>query len=245
VSALSAREGYRLWAPRYDAETAVSCLEDEIVGSLHVAVHGRSLLDVGCGTGRRLRESGAAVAVGIDVAPEMVLQARGSLVAAADVRALPFADESFAVVWCRLVIGHVADLATTYAELSRVCRDGGTVVVSDICPEAVAAGHRRTFRDAAGDVHEVEHFVHSMEVQVGAAGDVGLALEASLDGVVGPSIESFYVRAGRVDSYQTQRGMPLVRALSWRKNLSGVPRGALRGARGHVRAVVLRDGVDP
>lgn len=232
MSALSAREGYRLWAPHYEAETAVSYLEHEVVGSLDVALHGRSLLDVGCGTGRRLRESGAAVAVGIDVVPEMLLQARGAPVAAADVRGLPFADESFDVVWCRLVIGHVADLATAYAELSRVCRDGGTVVVSDICPEAVAAGHRRTFRDPTGHVHEVEHFVHSMEAQVGAAGGGGLALEASLEGVVGPSIESFYVRAGRFDSYQTQRGMPLVRALSWQKSLCGA-----------LRAAVARDGV--
>jgi malonyl-CoA O-methyltransferase len=174
----------------------------------------------------------------------MLLQARGSLVAAADARGLPFADESFDVVWCRLVIGHVADVAAAYAELSRVCRDGGMVVVSDICPEAVAAGHRRTFRDGLGEVHEVEHFVHSLGEQSDVAAGIGLSLDASLDGVVGPSIESFYVRAGRVDSYQTQRGMPLVRALSWQKNLCGVPRAALRGARGDVRAAVLRDGVE-
>jgi malonyl-CoA O-methyltransferase len=217
VTTLSAREGYRLWAPRYETETAVSYLEDQIVAELGVQTSGRALLDVGCGTGRRMRESDAAIAVGIDLAPEMLRVARESVVCAAgDVRALPLAAASFDVIWCRLMIGHVADVAAVYAELSRVCRDGGVVVVSDIGPEAVAAGHRRTFRDAQGVVREVEHFVHSLEIQVQAAGSVGLSLETQRNGIVGSSIESFYA-PNRLEAYGEQRGLRLVHALSWRK----------------------------
>jgi malonyl-CoA O-methyltransferase len=238
---LPAREGYRRWAPHYEAETAVSSLEDEIVASLGVETAGCALLDVGCGTGRRLCESGAATAVGIDVAPEMLSYARGSLVTAGDIRALPFDDASFEVVWCRLVIGHVAHVTAAFGELSRVCSDGGVVVVSDLSPEAIAAGHRRTFRDENGEVHELEHFVHSLD---GEAAGVGLSLESRLDGVVGPSIESFYVRAGRPEAYEEQKGLRLVRALAWRRDVRGATRAARQGAERGARATVQRDGVE-
>ncbi|HEY7393497.1 MAG TPA: methyltransferase domain-containing protein, partial [Gemmatimonadaceae bacterium] len=88
----------------------MSHLERETVAELEVVTQGRSLLDVGCGTGRRLRVSDAALAVGADLTFEMLTQAGTERVAAADVRALPFADASFDVTWCRLVLGHVVNL---------------------------------------------------------------------------------------------------------------------------------------
>jgi malonyl-CoA O-methyltransferase len=221
MTVLSARAAYQLWAPHYDAETAVSYLEDRTVATLGVATSGRRLLDAGCGTGRRLRAAGAAPGIGVDLTFEMLGRARGDdLVSAADVRALPFAAESFDVVWCRLVIGHVADARQAYAELARVCRVDGVVIVTDLCSEAIAAGHRRTFRDSAGMVHEVEHFMHSVDVQERAARDVGLERMMRRDGVVGPDIKRFYHEAGRLSAYTAQLGLPIVVATSWRKGPS-------------------------
>src|SRR5262245_57255955 len=178
----------------------------------------RSLLDVGCGTTRRLRESDAALIVGVDLTFEMLKQARdGHCVAAADVRALPFRAGSFDVVWCRLVLGHVPDLDDAYAELARVCPTNGSVVVSDVAVEAVNAGHKRTFHDAAGSTHEVEHFVHEPDVHIAAAQRAGLALERRATGVVGPSIRSYYVKAARERAYEQQTGLPLVLGLLFRR----------------------------
>lgn len=214
---LPARAAYRLWAPLYDAETAMSHLESETIGSLEVVTQGRSLLDVGCGTARRLRVSDAALSVGVDLTVEMLTQAGTERVAAADVRALPFVNASFDVTWCRLVLGHVANLDAAYAELARVCRENGSVVVSDVAAEAARAGHKRTFSDAAGATHEVEHFVHSTGTHVVAAARAGLELERRVDGVVGPSIRSYYVKAGRERAYEEQKGLPLVLGLLFRK----------------------------
>jgi malonyl-CoA O-methyltransferase len=152
---VAAREGYRLWAPSYEAETAVSLLEELEVAELGIKTDGRRLLDVGCGTARRLRDAEAALSVGVDYTLEMLMHAHGAVyIAAADGRALPFATGAFDVVWCRLMIGHVRESDVVMEELARVCRADGDVVVSDICAEAVAAGHRRTFRDADGVVRE-------------------------------------------------------------------------------------------
>jgi malonyl-CoA O-methyltransferase len=216
--ALTAREGYRLWAPRYEAETVVSHLENRVVDALAIATVDCRLLDVGCGTGRRLRDAEAAVAVGVDLSLDMLrLAAREQRRAVADVRALPFAGGSFDVVWCRLVIGHVRELEAAYSELSRVCRTGGTVIVSDLSAEAIAAGHRRTFRDSRGEAHELEHVVHTLDRQAAVARDVGLELDTHRDGLVDSSVRQFYVAAGRLPAYEEQRGLPLVCAAVFRR----------------------------
>ena len=226
MTALNARVAYRLWAPHYDAETAVSQLESETVARLGVETRGRSLLDVGCGTARRLRGVDAKSAVGVDLTFEMLTHGHpeersdegpASPLSAADVIALPFASESFDIVWCRLVLGHVHDIRGAYAELSRVCDVGGAVVVSDIASDAIDAGHKRTFRDASGATREVEHFVHSVDAHVEAAGHAGLELARHETGVVGPSIRPFYVDAGREHAYDAQLGLLLVVAMSFRK----------------------------
>ena len=218
MTALSVREGYRLWAPDYERETAVSFLEDRIVAELTPPLAGRRLLDAGCGTGRRLRNADAALATGVDLTPEMLAAGGGDGVAAADLRALPFPAASFDVVWCRLVVGHLADPAAAYAELARVCRPGGTVIVTDFHADAVAAGHRRTFRDEAGIVHEVEHHVHPPDAQVAFAAAAGLALVARRDGEVGMEMRPFYERAERLAAYVEQVGLRVVLALAFRRD---------------------------
>src|SRR6478672_5466386 len=219
MSALGPAEAYSLWAPNYAAETVISALEYVAVESLSVGVRNRRLLDVGCGIARRMtqaRESGVALAVGVDLTPRMLAEARdGELLAAGDVRALPIAGESFDVVWCRLVLGHLADLDAAYAELARVCAYGGRVVVTDFHPDAVDAGHRRTFRDDDGVVREIEHHVHTPSAHRRAAARAGLTLVHRFDRAVGETVRGFYERAGRLDAYEQQCGLAVVLALAF------------------------------
>lgn len=223
MPALSAREGYSLWASHYAEETAVSALEDAEVCALGVSVAHRRLLDVGCGIGRRLSKTHASPGVGVDLVPEMLRIASIRFTcAAADVRALPFGNERFDVVWCRLVLGHLRDIDAAYQELGRVCATDGVVIVSDLHVAAVAAGHRRTFRDASGAVRELEHYPYDLEAHQRAAHRAGLALDTHRVGVVGPSIERFYRDARRLDAYAVQLGLPLVSVMAWRKTVAVV-----------------------
>ena len=211
MSVLSARNGYRLWAPTYAAETVVTALEERTVEAFAIPVTGKRLLDAACGTGRRLRGAAAGLAIGIDLTPEMLPKVQSDqLYAASDVRALPFRSAEFDVVWCRLALGHVPELAAPYTELARVCRPCGHVIVTDFHPEAARAGHRRTFRDESGAVHEIEHYVHTLDGHVRAADAACLTALEHDDRVIGPSVRDFYVRADRVSAYDEQIGLPLV-----------------------------------
>ena len=211
---------YRLWAPTYDAENVVTTLEDRIVRSITPSLGDRSLLDVACGTGRRLPHAGADLqpqrVVGVDLVYEMVTRARSQghpAVAVGDMCALPCRDRSFDLIWCRLAIGHVADPAAAYRELARVARAGACVVITDFHAAAVSAGHTRSFRDVDGELHEVVHHVHSLDEHRAGATSAGLHLTQTVEGVVDPSIRDHYERAGRVDLYEQQLGLSLVLAL--------------------------------
>lgn len=222
---LTPREAYRSWAPSYDAETALSFLDDRVVAALTPPVAGLRVLDAGCGTGRRLRAlRGAALLAGADLTPEMLAAGRAAaggsfpaVLAAADVRALPFADAAFDLVWCRLVIGHVPSPGDVYRELARVCRPGGMVIVTDFHPQAALAGQTRTFRDGAGRLHAIEHHVHLPDDHLRKAGAAGLKLVHRRDGVVNAAMLPFYRDAGKLALFAKNEGTPVILALAFRR----------------------------
>ena len=226
---LAPREAYRLWAPVYaGAETPITFVDERIVAPLTPPLAGLRVLDAGCGTGRRLHSlRDTARAAGADLSWEMLAAGAATypdaplLLAAADVRALPFAAAAFDLVWCRLVVGHLPSAVEAYAELGRVCAPGGTVIVTDFHPAAAAAGQVRTFRDTDGVLHQVEHHIHTQEAQVRAADAAGLDLLEARDGVVGPELRPFFERAGQLARYPASLGMPVVLALAFRKRSGG------------------------
>jgi SAM-dependent methyltransferase len=103
-------------------------------------VDGRLVLDVGCGTGRSsalLRDLGARV-VGIDPDPGMLdlVGDRADAVLRAYGEGLPFGDSAFDVTVAVTVLEFVRDPARVLAEMSRVTRSPGTIVVGALNPRS-------------------------------------------------------------------------------------------------------------
>jgi ubiquinone/menaquinone biosynthesis C-methylase UbiE len=101
-------------------------------------VNGHRVLDAGCGSGplsAALRAKGAVI-TGFDASPEMIKLARqrlgeDAMLHVADLnQPLPFADGSFDDVLASLVLHYVPDWTAPLAELRRVLKPGGRLVVS-------------------------------------------------------------------------------------------------------------------
>ena len=96
---------------------------------------GRRLLEVGCGMGTDLLQfaRGGAHVTGVDLTPRSIEISRHHLslynergdFANADCERLPFADESFDVVYSNGVLHHTPDTAGAVREVYRVLRPGG------------------------------------------------------------------------------------------------------------------------
>jgi 2-polyprenyl-3-methyl-5-hydroxy-6-metoxy-1,4-benzoquinol methylase len=96
---------------------------------------GARLLEIGCGMGTDLLQfaRGGAKVTGIDLTPRSIEISRRHLAvygesgdfATADCELLPFADESFDVVYSNGVLHHTPDTAGAVREIHRVLRRGG------------------------------------------------------------------------------------------------------------------------
>lgn len=118
-------------------------------------VKGKSVLDAGCGTGIFsiiFANNGAARVTGIDISEGSLQTARGlkekfnlenTEFQQQDMLDLPFPDESFDIVWAWGTVHHTTDPFRAIAELIRVLRPSGSILL------AVYKRTRLTF------VHEV------------------------------------------------------------------------------------------
>jgi ubiquinone/menaquinone biosynthesis C-methylase UbiE len=105
----------------------------------------RRVLDVGCGTGRLLRQARqhypAAILVGVDLAWGMVVTAAAATPTELRIRhvrgtaeQLPFADRTFDLVIVTMSLRHWTDLGAGIAQIHRVLIPGGVLVVADALP---------------------------------------------------------------------------------------------------------------
>lgn len=102
-----------------------------------VAVNGKSILDLGCGNGRytaKFLEMGAKSVKGIDISPAMIELAKKTYknidFVLGDCAELPYANESFDVVFSNFVLQHCEDLYGPMQEVERVLVPGGYFVAT-------------------------------------------------------------------------------------------------------------------
>jgi ubiquinone/menaquinone biosynthesis C-methylase UbiE len=144
------RARFDRWAPRYDR----SLLQALLFSPTHAAVvtaaieagsHPRSVLDLGCGTGRLLERAAQqwpdAALIGIDASPRMIAEARVKLSGdarfrfeVADAAALPLEPASVDLAFSTVSFHHWADQAGGVREVARVLGAGGLFVLADLAP---------------------------------------------------------------------------------------------------------------
>jgi ubiquinone/menaquinone biosynthesis C-methylase UbiE len=140
-------ELFDTWAEGYDAWFAtpigqlVKIAETDLLLEMLAPQPGERLLDVGCGTGIFTREVFAAArcrVVGLDISLPMLTRGLANssgeqfFPIAGDMLRLPFADDSFCRVYSMTALEFVDDARAAIVELQRVCRPGGTIVLTTL-----------------------------------------------------------------------------------------------------------------
>ena len=152
-----------------------------------------TIVDLGCGTGKVVRSLQTAYprarVHAVDIAPRMLLQAGSNYrwlskkrLVAADMERLPFAENSFDMVFSSLALPWCNDLNLALAEFARVARPGALLLFSSFGP-ATLSELARSWQ--ALDVHPHVHRFIDMH-------DVGDAMMAA--GFAQPAVDAEMIR---------------------------------------------------
>lgn len=224
VMRVPALEGHRLWASTYDRIlNPVIALESRMLANLLCPIDRQCFLDVACGTGRwtaHLRQEGG-FAFGIDASPEMLSKAcskknlHGRLVLA-NAANLPFRDRVADVTLCSFAAGYFNSLRRVMAEMARVTRHGGRVILSDLHHAGIAAGWTRSFR-VDGSVYEMEHFSQSLDEFRNAGTEANLQLHIQIDAHFGDPERAIFRASGKAQAFAELSLVPAVWIGIWHK----------------------------
>ncbi len=137
-----ARRTFDRWASSYERDPFSRWLarrQRDALEALQLEP-GDRLLDVGCGTGAGVRAASARVerAVGVDLSPKMLAEARERASGLSNVEFvegdsedLPFGDGEFTAVVCTTSLHHYPRPDAAAREFARVLAPGGRVVIGD------------------------------------------------------------------------------------------------------------------
>lgn len=156
-------------------------------------------LDVATGAGHTagaLIDAGVASVVAADVAPEMVataVEAYGPVGVVADAERLPFLDDAFDAVTCRIAAHHFPDPAAFVAEVARVLESGGVFAFEDnVAPDDPELASWLNGVERLRDPSHVE--LYGVDRWTGWLEAAGLAVEATGGTAIALDFESWVER---------------------------------------------------
>lgn len=186
-------EGYRLWSETYDQPLRLFPVEEPTMLRLIDSLPPSVVLDSACGTGRYsayLVDRGHRV-IGVDRSAEMLTRARRKLTEVefreGDLTALPLESDSVDAAVCALALVHLADIHEALAELARVVRSGGRIILSDVHPFLIILSWQAQFRTANGDPAFMRLHAHLPSDYCQAALAAGLRIRACHEPLLTPS----------------------------------------------------------
>ena len=148
---------YNTWAETYDKqENKTRDLDKQATKNMLSRIINSSsvVLEFGCGTGKNtawLAEHSAQI-TGVDFSEEMLNKAREKIslpninFKQADItKSWPFANQSFNVITCNLILEHVKNLDFIFFEAQRILKSNGYFFISELHPAKQYMGSKASF----------------------------------------------------------------------------------------------------
>ncbi|MFA9420688.1 MAG: malonyl-ACP O-methyltransferase BioC [Gammaproteobacteria bacterium] len=146
----SIKKSFERAAKSYDH---AAILDEEVLNRLldrlqYIRLQPATVIDIGCGTGKALnnlqKTYPKSKIVSLDLAYSMLQQARSRYgllrkkrVVNADMENMPFADDSFDLLFSNLALQWVDDLSGTFREFTRIGRGGSLLMFSTFGPDTL------------------------------------------------------------------------------------------------------------
>jgi len=216
VPELDVEDGYAAWAHIYDEmPNALIHAEQPLVDAALADVPAGRALDAACGTGRhaaRLVGSGHRT-VGVDRSAAMLAIARRKVPQAefriGDLTDLPLDDGSVDVAVCALALTHLRDPEPAIAELARVVRPDGTIVLSDAHPAFVQLQGQALF-PCEGGFAFVRNYPHLHSRYLGAFSRLGLEVRMCAESPMDDDFSQGLMAGAAVAARALWAGIPAV-----------------------------------
>jgi malonyl-CoA O-methyltransferase len=228
-------DGYERWAPTYDHfPNPLLRREQRHLLQLLPGLRNRSVLDLACGTGRWLTELvavGARPAVGVDLSSAMLRVAGdkkglSGRVVQGDCIRLPFGPSTFDFSICSFALGHIQDLRSAAAELSRVMKPGSDLFITDLHPDAYARGWRAGFRDQQSAM-QFDTLPHSAEDIQRAFYSAGCGCVTHVGLCLGKPEQAIFAEAGRQHLFQAACRVPAILFCHFRRTSKAAVHGRM------------------
>ena len=179
-------EAYAEWAHTYDNDLNLTRdLDEQVMRQTFGGARYQAVLEIGCGTGKNTALlAGISDSVqALDFSEAMMEQARRRIPSAnvnftiADITdTWPVAASSINLISCNLVLEHIENLSSIFAEAARVLVTGGLFFVSELHPFRQYRGTQASFQ-RQGETRTIDAFVHDITDFIEAALSHQLTLE--------------------------------------------------------------------
>ena len=221
------KAGYDRWAPSYDDRDPSTWLDEPFLLTHLQPFPGCRILDVGCGTGRYIRQLAPSAyrIIAIDLSRNMLARARQQTGGRTDVclvqasgSLLPFQPGSFDRLMSGLVIDHMASVQGLISEMSAVLTIQGRAVLAAIHPEMQRlTGRDIDIRSRDTEAIHIPGHIHEVDQLLAAARDAAMTVVAMDEPLVTTAMVEQYPR------WKSKIGRPALLLLALEKRDRGRP----------------------
>ncbi|PTQ95122.1 methyltransferase family protein [Mucilaginibacter yixingensis] len=219
-----AGEAYNIWSVQYDAQPAnlMMDLDEQVFGRLldQVDLTGKSVADIGCGTGRhwaKMLQHHPVRLAGFDVSAGMLERLRAKFGSAEThlINDNLFSDipsGSFDVIVSTLTMAHIQNLEEALLSWSCILKQKGDILITDFHPDALATGGKRTFKSGNQTI-AIKNFVHHVNRIIDILAVSGFEVTYSEQIPVDESMKHYYEQYNALHVYEKFEGMPMIYGL--------------------------------